>query len=76
MPRWQFVTLTVNNLQAPELKETRTDRYGDIKEKDGKQTFEIEILSNHYLLNHPNRSDGVLLTDRSASDLAARDFWC
>ena len=49
MARWQYVTLTVNNLQAPELKETRDNRYGDIKEKDGKQTFEIEILSNHYL---------------------------
>ena len=76
MPRWQFVTLTVNNLKAPVLGETRTDRYGDIKERDGKETFKIEILSNHYLSNHlPNRSGGDSPDRQVNLSLAARDFW-
>ena len=67
MARWQYVTLTVNNLQAPVLKEIRSDRYGDLKERDGKETFEIEILSNYYLLKES-------CSDSDQDSLPARDY--
>ena len=45
----QHLTLTIKNLQVPELDEPRDDRYGDIEAEDGMDKFQVKVLSDHYV---------------------------
>ena len=49
MPSKQHLTLTIKNLKAPELREKRENRYSDDPAADGMETFEVKVLSDHYV---------------------------